>query len=278
MLLFFVYLSNKFTKMLVSLIKNNYNILNEWGVHMKNEFIVIRGRLKNSNREELKLKIIENGHTLQKSVNKNTTLVVLGIISKKNVRKYNKNIKVMSENEFLEFLKPKEEEIKEKINIKNIKKYINKDNILRILTFVMLIQSIRYTNTLLSSTIAIIASLLILPDLSKKFYNNIVFKITIPVSLFMIAFAFNFEKEKSMIYGTWYVDTMTFTINKEKITIDVIDSDGRHLLNGKRQDKKNKVIINTDYKNFYFEYDEENDSLCYLKNKKECSYYLKRLN
>lgn len=247
---------------------------------MKEEFILIRGRLKTIKRAELEEKIISANYNLQKTINKKTTIIVEGIISAKNKRKYAKHIKVMSEQDFLKFLE-KDNTKEKKVKKESVSKYFkifSVNNILRILSIVMIIQSFRLTDTFMALFICIIASLFILPDISNKIYKNIVFKITTPIVLFMVAFAFNFEKEKSQIYGTWYVDTLTLKIDKNEIKLDIIDSSGRRILNGKIEKKDGKTIIDTEYKKYYFKYDDKNDSLCYMKNKKECSYYLKRIN
>ena len=122
-----------------------------------------------------------------------------------------------------------------------------------------------------------IAGICVLPFIQDNILKNIIFQVVVPISLIMISFSLNIKITLSTVTGTWYSDTMTLKIGDKKTEMDVIDSEGRHILTGTNKFDNGFFEIKTKYKTFRYEFDAINDTLCVLNDDNTCRYYLDRV-
>ena len=178
-----------------------------------------------------------------------------------------------------DFIKKVEHKVKEK----DIKKIINKKNIfsfktLRIIfSIILIILGLTKMITIPAKLVFAIAGICVLPFIQDNILKNIIFQVVVPISLIMISFSLNIKITLSTVTGTWYSDTMTLKIGDKKTEMDVIDSEGRHILTGTNKFDNGFFEIKTKYKTFRYEFDAINDTLCVLNDDNTCRYYLDRV-
>lgn len=234
---------------------------------MKDQYVAINGKLSNFTKKEAKEVIIFRGGHFQQDINSKTTIVVEGNepLKKKKQKikeltKKGQEITVINEDQFLALLQDKD-----------YKELIRKG----VAVFIIILGLI-LMNTIPAKLFVVVAGACVLPFIADNYLNNIVFKIVVPIALFMVAFTLNFEQAMYKINGNWQTSTMALEIGDKDSKLDVIDSEGRHILEGKNKIKNGKFIIKTDYKTYEYIYDSKDDTLCYLNDKGECRFYLKR--
>ena len=178
-----------------------------------------------------------------------------------------------------DFIKKIENKTKEK----DIKKIINKKNIfsfktLRIIfSIILILLGLTKMTTIPAKLVFAIAGICVLPFIQDNILKNIIFQVVVPISLIMISFSLNIKITLSTVTGTWYSDTMTLKIGDKKTEMDVIDSEGRHILTGTNKFDNGFFEIKTKYKTFRYEFDAINDTLCVLNDDNTCRYYLDRV-
>lgn len=178
-----------------------------------------------------------------------------------------------------DFIKKIENKTKEK----DIKKIINKKNIfsfktLRIIfSIILILLGLTKMITIPAKLVFAIAGICVLPFIQDNILKNFVFQVVVPISLIMISFSLNIKTTLSTVTGTWYSDTMTLKIGDKKTEMDVIDSEGRHILTGTNKFDNGFFEIKTKYKTFRYEFDAINDTLCVLNDDNTCRYYLDRV-
>ena len=178
-----------------------------------------------------------------------------------------------------DFIKKIENKTKEK----DIKKIINKKNIfsfktLRIIfSIILILLGLTKMITIPAKLVFAIAGICVLPFIQDNILKNFVFQVVVPISLIMISFSLNIKITLSTVTGTWYSDTMTLKIGDKKTEMDVIDSEGRHILTGTNKFDNGFFEIKTKYKTFRYEFDAINDTLCVLNDDNTCRYYLDRV-
>ena len=178
-----------------------------------------------------------------------------------------------------DFIKKIENKTKEK----DIKKIINKKNIfsfktLRIIfSIILILLGLTKMITIPAKLVFAIAGICVLPFIQDNILKNFVFQVVVPISLIMISFSLNIKITLSTVTGTWYSDTMTLKIGDKKTEMDVIDSEGRHILTGTNKFDNGFFEIKTKYKTFRYEFDAINDTLCVLNEDNTCRYYLDRV-
>lgn len=216
-------------------------------------------RLYNNSKEKIKNKINKQ-ETIKKVENK----------TKEKIKsKINKQ----------DFIKKIENKTKEK----DIKKIINKKNIfsfktLRIIfSIILILLGLTKMITIPAKLVFAIAGICVLPFIQDNILKNIIFQVVVPISLIMISFSLNIKITLSTVTGTWYSDTMTLKIGDKKTEMDVIDSEGRHILTGTNKFDNGFFEIKTKYKTFRYEFDAINDTLCVLNDDNTCRYYLDRV-
>ena len=187
--------------------------------------------------------------------------------------------KIKSEINKQDFIKKIENKTKEK----DIKKIINKKNIfsfktLRIIfSIILILLGLTKMITIPAKLVFAIAGICVLPFIQDNILKNIIFQVVVPISLIMISFSLNIKITLSTVTGTWYSDTMTLKIGDKKTEMDVIDSEGRHILTGTNKFDNGFFEIKTKYKTFRYEFDAINDTLCVLNDDNTCRYYLDRV-
>ena len=236
---------------------------------MKNQFVAINGKLQSLTKKEAKEIIIDLGGSFQANINSKTTIVVNGkdpIKKKKqlikDLTKKGQNIKVITEDEFIELINQSDAPGYQKTRL--------------VFGVVLAVIGIFGMTTFYGKLFVVLAGITVIPKIADNYLNNIVFKIVVPVSLVMVAITLNIESTIYKINGSWQTSTMALEIGDKESTIDVIDSEGRHTLKGKNKIKDGKFIITTNYKTYEYEYDSKNDTLCYLYENGNCRFYLKR--
>ena len=178
-----------------------------------------------------------------------------------------------------DFIKKIENKTKEK----DIKKIINKKNIfsfktLRIIfSIILILLGLTKMITIPAKLVFAIAGICVLPFIQDNILKNFVFQVVVPISLIMVSFSLNIKTTLSTVTGTWYSDTMTLKIGDKKTEMDVIDSEGRHILTGTNKFDNGFFEIKTKYKTFRYEFDAINDTLCVLNDDNTCRYYLDRV-
>ena len=178
-----------------------------------------------------------------------------------------------------EIIKKVENKTKEKDN----KKIINKKNIfsfktLRIIfSIILILLGLTKMITIPAKLVFAIAGICVLPFIQDNILKNIIFQVVVPISLIMISFSLNIKITLSTVTGTWYSDTMTLKIGDKKTEMDVIDSEGRHILTGTNKFDNGFFEIKTKYKTFRYEFDAINDTLCVLNDDNTCRYYFDRV-
>ena len=216
-------------------------------------------RLYNNSKEKIKNKI--NKQEIIKKVENKTKEKIKSKINKQ------------------EFIKKIENKTKEK----DIKKIINKKNIfsfktLRIIfSIILILLGLTKMITIPAKLVFAIAGICVLPFIQDNILKNIIFQVVVPISLIMISFSLNIKITLSTVTGTWYSDTMTLKIGDKKTEMDVIDSEGRHILTGTNKFDNGFFEIKTKYKTFRYEFDAINDTLCVLNDDNTCRYYLDRV-
>ena len=234
---------------------------------MKNQYVAINGKLSMFTKKEARELINYNGGHFQQDINTKTTIVIEGVepLKKKKQKikeltKKGQEIKIINEDEFLKLVKDRD--------------YTGL--IRKVLSIFVMILGLILMHTLPAKLFVVAAGICILPFIADNYLNNIVFKIVVPIALFMVAITLNFEQTLYKINGNWQTSTMAIQIGDKESKIDVIDSEGRHVLEGKNKIKNGKFTIKTDYKTFEYIYDSKDDTLCYLNEDGECRFYLKR--
>ena len=216
-------------------------------------------RLYNNSKEKIKNKI--NKQEIIKKVENKTKEKIKSKINKQ------------------DFIKKIENKTKEK----DIKKIINKKNIfsfktLRIIfSIILILLGLTKMITIPAKLVFAIAGICVLPFIQDNILKNIIFQVVVPISLIMISFSLNIKTTLSTVTGTWYSDTMTLKIGDKKTEMDVIDSEGRHILTGTNKFDNGFFEIKTKYKTFRYEFDAINDTLCVLNDDNTCRYYLDRV-
>ena len=216
-------------------------------------------RLYNNSKEKIKNKI--NKKEIIKKVENKTKEKIKSKINKQ------------------DFIKKIENKTKEK----DIKKIINKKNIfsfktLRIIfSIILILLGLTKMITIPAKLVFAIAGICVLPFIQDNILKNIIFQVVVPISLIMISFSLNIKITLSTVTGTWYSDTMTLKIGDKKTEMDVIDSEGRHILTGTNKFDNGFFEIKTKYKTFRYEFDAINDTLCVLNDDNTCRYYLDRV-
>ena len=216
-------------------------------------------RLYNNSKEKIKNKI--NKQEITKKVENKTKEKIKSKINKQ------------------DFIKKIENKTKEK----DIKKIINKKNIfsfktLRIIfSIILILLGLTKMITIPAKLVFAIAGICVLPFIQDNILKNIIFQVVVPISLIMISFSLNIKITLSTVTGTWYSDTMTLKIGDKKTEMDVIDSEGRHILTGTNKFDNGFFEIKTKYKTFRYEFDAINDTLCVLNDDNTCRYYLDRV-
>ena len=173
--------------------------------------------------------------------------------------------------------------IENKTKDKDIKKIINKKNIfsfktLRIIfSIILILLGLTKMITIPAKLVFAIAGICVLPFIQDNILKNIIYQVVVPISLIMISFSLNIKITLSTVTGTWYSDTMTLKIGDKKTEMDVIDSEGRHILTGTNKFDNGFFEIKTKYKTFRYEFDAINDTLCVLNDDNTCRYYLDRV-
>ena len=216
-------------------------------------------RLYNNSKEKIKNKI--NKQEIIKKVENKTKEKIKSKINKQ------------------DFIKKIENKTKEK----DIKKIINKKNIfsfktLRIIfSIILILLGLTKMITIPAKLVFAIAGICVLPFIQDNILKNFVFQVVVPISLIMVSFSLNIKTTLSTVTGTWYSDTMTLKIGDKKTEMDVIDSEGRHILTGTNKFDNGFFEIKTKYKTFRYEFDAINDTLCVLNDDNTCRYYLDRV-
>ena len=216
-------------------------------------------RLYNNSKEKIKNKI--NKQEIIKKVENKTKEKIKSKINKQ------------------DFIKKIENKTKEK----DIKKIINKKNIFSfktlriILSIILILLGLTKMITIPAKLVFAIAGICVLPFIQDNILKNIIFQVVVPISLIMISFSLNIKITLSTVTGTWYSDTMTLKIGDKKTEMDVIDSEGRHILTGTNKFDNGFFEIKTKYKTFRYEFDAINDTLCVLNDDNTCRYYLDRV-
>ena len=237
---------------------NNKNLLDELK-KLTNKTINNTKRLYNNSKEKIKNKI--NKQEIIKKVENKTKEKIKSKINKQ------------------DFIKKIENKTKEK----DIKKIINKKNIfsfktLRIIfSIILILLGLTKMITIPAKLFFAIAGICVLPFIQDNILKNIIFQVVVPISLIMISFSLNIKITLSTVTGTWYSDTMTLKIGDKKTEMDVIDSEGRHILTGTNKFDNGFFEIKTKYKTFRYEFDAINDTLCVLNDDNTCRYYLDRV-
>lgn len=178
-----------------------------------------------------------------------------------------------------EFIKKVDQKIKEK----DIKEIINKKNVfsfktLRIIcSIILILLGLTKMITIPAKLVFALAGITVLPFIQDNILKNIIFQVVVPISLIMVSFSLNIKTTLSTVTGIWYSDTMTLKIGDKKTEMDVIDSEGRHILTGTNKFDNGFFEIKTEYKTFRYEFDAINDSLCVLNDDNTCRYYLDRV-
>ena len=173
--------------------------------------------------------------------------------------------------------------VENKTKEKDIKKIINKKNIfsfktLRIIfSIILILLGLTKMITIPAKLVFAIAGICVLPFIQDNILKNIIFQVVVPISLIMISFSLSIKITLSTVTGTWYSDTMTLKIGDKKTEMDVIDSEGRHILTGTNKFDNGFFEIKTKYKTFRYEFDAINDTLCVLNDDNTCRYYLDRV-
>ena len=173
--------------------------------------------------------------------------------------------------------------VENKTKEKDIKKIINKKNIfsfktLRIIfSIILILLGLTKMITIPAKLVFAIAGICVLPFIQDNILKNIIFQVVVPISLIMVSFSLNIKTTLSTVTGTWYSDTMTLKIGDKKTEMDVIDSEGRHILTGTNKFDNGFFEIKTKYKTFRYEFDAINDTLCVLNDDNTCRYYLDRV-
>ena len=191
----------------------------------------------------------------------------------------NSKEKIKSKINKQDFTKKVEHKVKEK----DIKKIINKKNIfsfktLRIIfSIILILLGLTKMITIPAKLVFAIAGICVLPFIQDNILKNIIFQVVVPISLIMVSFSLNIKTTLSTVTGTWYSDTMTLKIGDKKTEMDVIDSEGRHILTGTNKFDNGFFEIKTEYKTFRYEFDAINDTLCVLNDDNTCRYYLDRV-
>ena len=170
--------------------------------------------------------------------------------------------------------KTKEKDIKKKKKKKNIFSF----KTLRIIfSIILILLGLTKMITIPAKLVFAIAGICVLPFIQDNILKNIIFQVVVPISLIMISFSLNIKITLSTVTGTWYSDTMTLKIGDKKTEMDVIDSEGRHILTGTNKFDNGFFEIKTKYKTFRYEFDAINDTLCVLNDDNTCRYYLDRV-
>ena len=241
--------------------------------------------LKNNNKnllDELK-KLTNKTINNTKKITKNIYVLVCKktkeILNKTKSLYNNSKEKIKSKINKQDFIKKVEHKTKEK----DIKKIINKKNIfsfktLRIIfSIILILLGLTKMITIPAKLVFAIAGICVLPFIQDNILKNFVFQVVVPISLIMISFSLNIKTTLSTVTGTWYSDTMTLKIGDKKTEMDVIDSEGRHILTGTNKFDNGFFEIKTKYKTFRYEFDAINDTLCVLNDDNTCRYYLDRV-
>ena len=241
--------------------------------------------LKNNNKnllDELK-KLTNKTINNTKKITKNIYVLVCKktkeILNKTKSLYNNSKEKIKSKINKQDFIKKIENKTKEK----DIKKIINKKNIfsfktLRIIfSIILILLGLTKMITIPAKLVFAIAGICVLPFIQDNILKNFVFQVVVPISLIMISFSLNIKTTLSTVTGTWYSDTMTLKIGDKKTEMDVIDSEGRHILTGTNKFDNGFFEIKTKYKTFRYEFDAINDTLCVLNDDNTCRYYLDRV-
>ena len=216
-------------------------------------------RLYNNSKEKIKNKI--NKQEIIKKVENKTKEKIKSKINKQDVIKKIEN-------------KTKEKDIKKIINKKNIFSF----KTLRIIfSIILILLGLTKMITIPAKLVFAIAGICVLPFIQDNILKNIIFQVVVPISLIMISFSLNIKITLSTVTGTWYSDTMTLKIGDKKTEMDVIDSEGRHILTGTNKFDNGFFEIKTKYKTFRYEFDAINDTLCVLNDDNTCRYYLDRV-
>lgn len=244
--------------------------------------------------KEFTNKIINNTKKITKEIYVKVALKTKNI-SNKTKHLYNNSKEKFKINK-QEFIKKEEHKIKDKINKqefikkvdqkikeKDIKEIINKENIfsfktLRIIcSIILILLGLTKMITIPAKLVFALAGITVLPFIQDNILKNIIFQVVVPISLIMVSFSLNIKTTLSTVTGTWYSDTMTLKIGDKKTEMDVIDSEGRHILTGTNKFDNGFFEIKTEYKTFRYEFDAINDSLCVLNDDNTCRYYLDRV-
>ena len=216
-------------------------------------------RLYNNSKEKIKNKI--NKQEIIKKVENKTKEKIKSKINKQEIIKKVEN-------------KTKEKDIKKIINKKNIFSF----KTLRIIfSIILILLGLTKMITIPAKLVFAIAGICVLPFIQDNILKNIIFQVVVPISLIMISFSLNIKITLSTVTGTWYSDTMTLKIGDKKTEMDVIDSEGRHILTGTNKFDNGFFEIKTKYKTFRYEFDAINDTLCVLNDDNTCRYYLDRV-
>ena len=236
--------------------------------------------LYNNSKEKIKSKI--NKQDFIKKVEHKTKEKIKNKINKQDFIKkveHKTKEKIKSKINKQDFIKKIENKTKEK----DIKKIINKKNIfsfktLRIIfSIILILLGLTKMITIPAKLVFAIAGICVLPFIQDNILKNFVFQVVVPISLIMISFSLNIKTTLSTVTGTWYSDTMTLKIGDKKTEMDVIDSEGRHILTGTNKFDNGFFEIKTKYKTFRYEFDAINDTLCVLNDDNTCRYYLDRV-
>lgn len=241
--------------------------------------------LKNNNKnllDELK-KLTNKTINNTKKITKGICLLVVKKTKKtlnKTKRLYNNSKeRIKSKINKQDFIKEVEHKTKEK-DIKNItnKKNIFSFKTLRIIcSIILILLGLTKMITIPAKLVFAFAGICVLPFIQDNILKNIIFQVVVPISLIMISFSLNIKITLSTVTGTWYSDTMTLKIFDKKTEMDVIDSEGRHILTGTNKFNNGFFEIKTKYKTFRYEFDAINDTLCVLNDDNTCRYYLDRV-
>ncbi|MDD6387665.1 MAG: hypothetical protein PUA68_01170 [Bacilli bacterium] len=241
--------------------------------------------LKNNNKnlldelKELTNKTINNTKKITKDIYVLVVKKTKEILNNTKRLYNNSKEKIKSKINKQDFIKKVENKTKET----DIKKIINKKNIfsfktLRIIfSIILILLGLTKMITIPAKLVFAIAGICVLPFIQDNILKNIIFQVVVPISLIMVSFSLNIKTTLSTVTGTWYSDTMTLKIGDKKTEMDVIDSEGRHILTGTNKFDNGFFEIKTEYKTFRYEFDAINDSLCVLNDDNTCRYYLDRV-
>ena len=241
--------------------------------------------LKNNNKnlldefKKLTNKTINNTKKITKNIYVLVCKKTKEILNKTKSFYNNSKEKIKSKINKQDFIKKIENKTKEK----DIKKIINKKNIfsfktLRIIfSIILILLGLTKMITIPAKLVFAIAGICVFPFIQDNILKNFVFQVVVPISLIMVSFSLNIKTTLSTVTGTWYSDTMTLKIGDKKTEMDVIDSEGRHILTGTNKFDNGFFEIKTKYKTFRYEFDAINDTLCVLNDDNTCRYYLDRV-